>query len=312
MPSATVSAQRPKLVVIAGTTASGKSSLALEVAEASGGEIISTDSMQVYRGMDLGTAKPTPEEQQRVRHHQIDLVDPDGYYSAGQYVRDTERVLVDVVSRRRVPLLVGGTGLYYRSLVYGLSEIPEIPETVRQAVLALQETQGTPACWEALRELDSEGATALHPNDTTRVLRALEVVRAHGRPIADFRKQRPFGSPLFPVWIGGIKYPRETLMTRINERTHAMLASGWIEEVEGLLKRCPPDLKPFQSIGYLEIIQHLRGELDHEAMTLRIQQRTRQYAKRQMTWFRKEPGFRWFAPENLSAAQQSIRKFLES
>jgi len=312
MPSEMVFAQQPKLVVIAGPTASGKSSLALEVAETNRGEIISTDSMQVYRGMDLGTAKPTPEEQQRVRHHQLDLVAPDGHYSAGQYVRDTQRVLADVVSRGRVPVLVGGTGLYYRALVYGLSEIPEIPETVRQAVLALQETQGTPACWEALQELDSEGAAALHPNDTIRVLRALEVVQAHGRPIADFRKQRPFSSSLFPVWIGGIEHPRETLITRINERTHAMLASGWIEEVESLLKRYPLDLKPFQAIGYLEIIQHLQGGLNREAMTLRIQQRTRQYAKRQMTWFRKEPGFRWFAPENLSAAQQSIQEFLES
>ena len=311
MPNEAETVRRPKLVVLGGPTASGKSSLALEVAERVGGEIISTDSMQVYWGMDLGTAKPTPEEQQRVRHHQIDLVDPDGHYSAGQYVRDTEKVLADLSARGRVPLLVGGTGLYYRSLVYGLSEIPEIPEAVRQAVLSLQETQGTPACWEALRQLDPKGAAALHPHDTARILRALEVVQAHGRPIAEFRKQQPFGAPLFPVWLGGIEHSRATLHARINERTHAMLASGWIEEVEALLKRYPPDLKPFQSIGYLEIIRHLHGTLDREAMILRIQQRTRQYAKRQMTWFRKEPGFRWFAPEHLNAAQDSIQEFLD-
>ena len=312
MPSEEISDRQLKLVVIAGPTASGKSSLALEIAETVGGEIVSTDSMQVYQGMDLGTAKPTPEEQQRIPHHQIDLVAPDGHYSAGQYVRDTERVLAEIVARKRVPVLVGGTGLYYRSLVYGLSEIPEIPEAVRQAVLTFQQAQGTLACWEALRALDPEGAASLHPNDTARVLRALEVVRAHGRPIQDFRKQRPFGSPLFPVWIGGIEHARAALHARINERTHAMLASGWIEEVQGLLKRYPPHLKPFQSIGYLEIIQHLRGELDRETMTLRIQQRTRQYAKRQLTWFCKEPGFRWFAPENLGTVQKSIQEFLES
>ncbi|MGA1600135.1 MAG: tRNA (adenosine(37)-N6)-dimethylallyltransferase MiaA [bacterium] len=299
-------------IVIAGPTASGKTELSLQLAEEFSGEVLCTDSMQVYRGLDIGTAKPTPEEQRRVPHHLLDRVEPDEAYSAGRYVREAWEVIEQLRQRARLPLLVGGTGLYYRALTQGLSDIPEVPEDVRASVLAEQQEHGTPACWKRLQQIDPRGAASLHPNDTSRVTRALEVFQSTGRSILDYQSEQPFASQQRPLWIGGFDFPRAELYERINQRVLAMLDQGWVDEVEHLRQHHSPDIPGFRAIGYGEIRQHLEGQLSRADMIARIQQRTRQYAKRQLTWFRREPHFRWHAPGAWAEIREEIQQALEA
>ena len=287
---------KPPLVLVAGPTASGKSDLALSLAQHLGGELICTDSMQVYRGLDIGTAKPTAEERGLVPHHQLDLVAPDETYSAGRYAREAAKVIEQISGRGNIPILVGGTGLYFRALVYGINDVPEIPEQVRERVLKLKTKHGIRSCWELLREEDLAGAELLHPNDSARVMRALEVVLATGNPLSLYRQRKPFSVARYPLHGVGIEWTREDLYRRINQRVHTMLEAGWIAEVRKLLVEYPPHLKPLQAIGYREIIAYLQGDVQMDEMVSGIQRRTRQYAKRQLTWFRKEAHIRWHTP----------------
>lgn len=288
--------ENPPLLMIAGPTAGGKSSLALWLAQRLGGELICTDSMQVYRGLDIGTAKPTPEEQRLVPHHQLDLVEPDETYSAGHYARDAANVIREVIGRGNLPILVGGTGLYFRALVYGISDVPEIPQTVRKQVLEWKTGYGIRYCRERLREKDPGGAESLHPHDAARIMRALEVILATGNPLSHYQKLQPFHEPRYSLHGFGFEWKRDQLYLRIDQRVHTMLESGWIAEVREVLKEYPPELKALQAIGYREIVEYLQGGIQKDEMISGIQRRTRQYAKRQLTWFRKEPRIRWYPP----------------
>jgi len=299
------------IVVVAGPTASGKSDLALRLAQEFDGELICSDSMQVYRQFDIGTAKPTLSEQKLVPHHQLDLIEPDGNYSAGKYERDTAIIIQQIQQRGHLPILVGGTGLYYRALMYGISNIPKIPEKLRQDLFSLQEEHGTSYCWEQLQKHDPQTAKRLHPNDTSRIMRSLEVVLATGTSIADFQLQQPFAEARYPVLAIAYEWERSVLYERINQRTRKMLKSGWIEEVEMLLESYPPELKPLQAIGYREIVEHLQNKLKQEALVKKIQLRTRQYAKRQMTWFRREAKIAWHQPDDEAAILDKIKVYLE-
>ena len=299
------------IVVVAGPTASGKSDLALRLAQEFDGELICSDSMQVYRQFDIGTAKPTLSEQKLVPHHQLDLIDPDGNYSAGKYERDTSIIIQQIQQRGHLPILVGGTGLYYRALMYGISNIPKIPGKLRQDLFSLQEEHGTSYCWEQLQKHDPQTAKRLHPNDTSRIMRSLEVVLATGTSIADFQLQQPFAEARYPVLAIAYEWERSLLYERINQRTRKMLKSGWIEEVEMLLESYPPELKPLQAIGYREIVEHLQNKLKQEALVKKIQLRTRQYAKRQMTWFRREAKIAWQQPDDEAAILDKIKVYLE-
>ena len=301
----------PKIVVVAGPTASGKSNLALNLAQEFKGELICSDSMQVYRQMDIGTAKPTLKEQKLVQHHQLDLIDPDEHYSAGQYERDTSRIIKQIQERSHLPIVVGGTGLYYRALMYGISNIPEIPESVRREVLSWKKEHGTSYCWKQLQKHDRQGAERLHPNDTARILRNLEVVLATGTTLSTFQQQQPFGDASYHFLAVALKWKRQVLYERINQRTRKMLEFGWIAEVESLLSRYSPDLKPLQAIGYREIVQYLKKKLEWEPLLQEIQKRTRQYAKRQMTWFCRETKIEWFQPDNDAAILAKIKVYLE-
>ncbi len=298
----------PFLVVLGGPTASGKTELSLWLAEQLNGEILCTDSMQVYRRLNIGTAKPTPDEQAQVPHHLLDQVDPDESYSAGRYERDAQIVLQDLTRRGKTPILVGGTGLYYRALMHGLSDMPQIPAEVREQVQAWQAAEGTVGCWNRLATRDPQSAEALHPHDTARVLRALEVVLASGRSICDFRQAQPFAPARFPCWVGGTDFSRDVLYARINQRVQQMLEAGWVEEVQALLQDYPPDLPAFRAIGYAEITAYLNQDLSWDALVSRIQQRTRQYAKRQLTWFRRDPQFQWHAPGDRDRLLASLLK----
>ena len=231
----------PKVVVVVGPTASGKSDLALRLAQDFDGELICSDSMQVYRRMDIGTAKPTLDVQKIVPHHQLDLIDPDESYSAGKYARDASSIIEKVASRKRLPILVGGTGLYYRALMYGISNIPSIPENLRKEVTGWYSEHGTDYCWKELKKIDPEGAGRLHPNDTARILRSLEVVLSTGTTLAAFQQQKPFEKAHYLFHAVALDWKRDTLYERINQRTHIMLESGWIVEVEKLLTSFLPN-----------------------------------------------------------------------
>jgi len=267
--------------------------------------------MQVYRKFDIGTSKPTLSEQKLVPHHQLDLIDPDGNYSAGKYERDTSIIIQQIQQRGHLPILVGGSGLYYRALMYGISNIPHIPKNIRQELICLQEKHGTSYCWEQLQKHDPQTAKRLHPNDTSRIMRSLEVVIATGTSIADFQKQQPFAEARYPVLAVAYEWERSVLYERINQRTLKMLKSGWIEEVETLLESYAPDLKSLQAIGYREIIEHLQKKLKWEQLVREIQQRTRQYAKRQMTWFRREAKIEWHQPHDEDAILDKVKVYLE-
>jgi len=303
------------MVAVVGPTASGKSALALRIAEELGGEILSTDSQQVYRHFDIGTAKPSAEERARVPHHLIDVVAPDETYSAGRYLRDAQLLLGRLRTAGRLPVLCGGTGLYFRALLYGLAEIPPVPPAVREAVLALCEGEGLAACRAELARRDPEGAVRLHPNDRARILRALEVHRATGRPLAGFQRDMPFREPPPHVLWVGTRWERAALYARIDARVEEMLARGWVDEVRGILGRgYSSRCKPFRAIGYREIAAWLaEGEpVPEAALAAPIARRTRQYAKRQLTWFGRQPGIRWAAPGEEARSVAEVRNFLKS
>jgi tRNA dimethylallyltransferase len=287
--------------------------LAVELAVRFGGEIINTDSLQVYRYLDIGTAKPTPGEQAQARHHLIDLVNPDEAFSAGAYVAHAQAVLAALAQAGRVAILCGGTGLYFRALTEGLAEVPAIPADVRQAVETRLKAQGTPALHAELARLDPVGAAKLHPNDSARISRALEVVLATGTPIGRYRDDQSTAPPLGAVLHVGWGWDRAALYQTINRRVETMLAGGWIDEVRQVLARgYAPDAKPLRSIGYREIVEHLAGARAADTLAPDIQQRTRNYAKRQLTWFRHQTRVDWFSPGAADAVLRRVEAFLNT
>jgi len=300
----------PPLVAITGPTASGKSALAMMLAERLGGEILNTDALQVYRGFDIGTAKPTREEQARVPHHLVDCVAPDESYSAGQYVTDARRVLADLKRRGRLPVLCGGTGLYFRALLHGLAKIPPVPQAVRDAVTAELEARGSAALHDDLAAVDPESAARIHPNDAQRVARALEVYRAAGRTLSSMHSDTPFTPHAPTVLYVGVNWEREALYARINRRVEALFHQGWVDEVRGLLAQgLSPELRAFQAIGYREIAQALTGARTMDGLAEDIATRTRQYAKRQLTWFRGQPAIQWFPPGAEATVMEAVIQY---
>ena len=283
-----------KLIAVVGPTASGKSELALALAEALGGEIINTDAMQVYRGLDIGTAKPDAAARARVAHHLLDVVAPDEAYSAGRYLADARRIIADLRTRGRAPILCGGTGLYFRALLFGLAEIPPIPPEVQARVAAQLAAEGLAAAHARLTQVDPRAAQRIHPNDPSRIARALEVFGATGRPLSDFQAEQPFREVAPHVLSVGCRWERAALYARINARVERMLAAGWVDEVRGLLAAgYDPQLKPLRSSGYREIAALLQGGRGPQRLAEDIATRTRHYAKRQLTWFNKHPNVHW-------------------
>ena len=301
-----------KIIVVAGSTGSGKSELAISLAEELNGELICSDSMQVYRQMDVGTAKPSLQEQDLIPHHQLDLINPDENYSAGQYARDTSKIIKKIRERGNLPILVGGTGLYYRAFMYGISKIPPVSEKLRKEITGWQQEHGTAYCHNLLQKYDPEGADFIHPNDTSRVLRSLEVVLSTGKSIYSYRLEQPFGDALYPFHAVAFNWDRDNLYQRINKRTLSMLGSGWLAEVEMLLESYSPKLKPMQSIGYREVAQYLQNKIKWYEMVEEIQKRTRQFAKRQLTWFRREAKIEWYQPAEQDRILADIKVYLEN
>jgi tRNA dimethylallyltransferase len=284
----------PPLIAIVGPTASGKSALALRLAREEGGEIVSCDSLQVYRGLDIGSAKATFEERAEVPHHMIDVADPDEDFSAAEYARQARAALVSISARGSLPIVAGGTGLYLRALLEGLFEGPARDEGRRRRLEALASRYGDERLHRLLRHLDPEAAERIGPRDRVRTVRALEVYWATGQPISVLQR-RP-GRPLegFAVLVLGLSPGRDWLRERVVARTRRMLREGLVEEVRGLMERgFGPELRPLQAIGYREAVAVVQGKMTRDEAETAIVTSTMQFAKRQMTWFRHQAEVSW-------------------
>jgi tRNA dimethylallyltransferase len=282
------------LVVILGPTASGKSALAIQLARRLNGEVLVCDSTQVYRHFDIGTAKVPLAEQEGIAHHLVDLVEPDELFTAGEYRRKALLVLAEVSRRGKLPILTAGTGLYLRALLEGLADAPERSEELRARLRAKAQLHGADYLHRTLARLDPENARRIGPRDTQKVIRAIEMRILAGKPVEEIHRAGRNSLEGYHVQKIGLSPPRAALYARIDARTVAMLSDGWLDEVRKLSSSgVPLDAKPFQFIGYPELLAHLLGRLTMEAATKKIQLATRQFAKRQLTWFRKEPSVHW-------------------
>lgn len=310
-PRAGPTGNAPPVLAVAGPTGSGKTALAVELAERFGGEIINTDSLQVYRHLDIGTSKATAAERARAVHHLLDVVEPGEPFSAGDYVARARAVLARLAERGRAAILCGGTGLYFRALTEGMAEVPPVPEAVRREVAMRLLRLGTPACHAELARLDPERAARLHPNDTARIARALEVVLATGVPLSAWLRRGTMPGVTGPLLHVGWRWERPALYARINRRVEAMLAQGWVDEVRRVLAMgVPKDAKPLRAIGYREIVEYLDGRRSLASLSADIQQRTRRYAKRQLTWFHHQAQVEWFSPDQHGALLRRVEAFL--
>jgi tRNA dimethylallyltransferase len=299
----------PKVAVLVGPTAVGKTAVALDLAEALQAEIVNADSMQVYRELDIGTAKPTPTEQARASHHLLDVADPDEAYDAARYAREAREIIADLHRRGLPPLVVGGTGLYIKALIAGLFRQGEEVTEVRERLARELAEQGLPTLLARLTSLDPATAQRLAPGDTYRILRALEVVEATGRPLSELHANHNFGDRPYTTLKLGLDLPREELYRRIDDRVKMMLDQGWLEEVRRLLKRYPAGIKPLQALGYRHLVAYLEVRLPLPEAIEQTQKETRRYAKRQLTWFRADPEVRWFHPSQGEDMLALLRDF---
>ena len=300
---------RPLLPVICGPTAVGKTALALDLAEHFDGEIISADSRQVYRLMDVGTAKPTREEQNRVKHHLIDVVWPNEEFHAARFVSLAKEAISDICLRDKRPFLVGGTGLYLRALTEGLLQAPSADQDFRQHLHDRAEEEGSPALHSELARVDPESASRLHPNDLIRIVRALEVYEQSGSSISTLQDEHGFkGQPYRTIKIC-LNLDRADLYERINQRAEVMFDQGLLEEAEALLQAgYDTTLKSLRTIGYRQAFALLRQEMTRDEALDDLKQSTRRYAKQQLTWFRKDKSIIWLESSDDFV---TIRKFIE-
>jgi tRNA dimethylallyltransferase len=305
------SAPKPRVILLVGPTGVGKTKMALKMAVHFGGEIVSADSMQVYRGMDIGTAKPTPGEKRCIPHHLIDVVDPDQPFDASRYCDLAHRVIARLHRHEKPILVVGGTGLYIRALFGGLIAGPGADESLRETLREEIKRWGKPHLYEKLRLKDEKAAAQINPQDGVRIIRALEVLELTGRSIVDHQQDHCFSEKPYEVIKLGLMLDRTALRERIQSRTDRMIADGFVDEVRQLLAQgYGRSLKPMQSLGYRHICGFLAGEGDLEGAIRLINHDTFRYAKRQMTWFAAERETSWMAPEDFDAMVERIHFFL--
>jgi tRNA dimethylallyltransferase len=296
-----------RVLAIVGATATGKSALAMELAERLRGEIVNADALQVYRGFDIGTAKPSLADRERVPHHLIDILEPDETYSAGEFARRAREAIAEIEGREKLPIVVGGSGLYQRALFAGISPIPPGDPQVRRELRDRLAAEGLGPLREKLARLDPPTAARLPAGDTQRVLRALEVALVTGRPLSSWIAEQPFGTQGIAGIRIGLTLPRTILYDEIAGRVARMIEAGWREEVAGLLRRgLSPDLSAFQAIGYRQLVHHLEGGGSLEQAAAEIVKETRRFAKRQETWFRKEPDVTWFSEQELERRTEGV------
>ena len=305
-----------KIVVVCGPTASGKTALSIALAKAFDGEVVSADSMQIYRGMDIGTAKPTLEEREGIPHHMLDVAEPGESYSVSRYVQEATACVEDILSRGKLPIVCGGTGLYIDGLIRGTDFQPAGTDNgIREELEKEWEAQGAETMMARLAAVDPESAERLHLSDKRRILRALEVWLATGETITAHNARTKAIPPRFEaVMIGLNTQPRDILYGRIDRRVDVMLEQGLLQEVQTLLEKGLLEGTAAQAIGYKELLAHFRGEMTLDAAADLIRQKSRNYAKRQLTWFRRDERVKWIvynAPQAAQAVLQEATEYLQ-
>lgn len=304
----------PKILVIVGPTASSKTRMAVELSQRHNGEVISADSMQIYRTMDIGTAKPTKEEMGGIPHHMIDVADPEEDFSVARYVEMAARCVDDVLERGKLPIVAGGTGLYIDSLLSGRTFAPFSPDSALRGELERElEEKGGQAMLEALAQVDPEAAQRLHPNDHKRIIRALEVYRSTGKTITQHNRETQAIPPRYDALTIGLAFQdRQAMWRRIDQRVDEMVAAGLEDEVRRLLTSgISPKCTAMQAIGYKEFTQALSGEMTWQEAADVVKLRSRQYAKRQLTWFGRNPNTRWVRWDDPPEFEQGRRASTE-
>jgi tRNA dimethylallyltransferase len=299
-----------RIIVVSGPTASGKTALALHLARTLPLEIVNADSLQVYRGMDIGTAKPSVSERREVPHHLIDIADPDEEYNAGRFVADAEEAIRGIRARGNFPLVAGGTGMYIRALLRGLDPLPS-DAGIRAALERRYEAEGSAALFAELRAIDPASASAIHPADRVRLLRALEVAAVAGAPPSGLKRRWTEAGGRFRILFIAISLDRKELYGRIDARVDDMFRRGLVAEVRGLLANgYGPELKPMKALGYRHVVSHIIGALSLPDAAEQTKRDTRRYAKRQTTWLSREPDAVWIGAEGAAAAAAELAKRL--
>lgn len=304
--------EKPKVVVICGPTGIGKTELSLALAETFDGCIVSADSMQIYRYMDIGTAKPDASERARVPHYMMDVADPDEPYDAARFCREGRRAVSEILRLGKIPLVVGGTGFYIRALLHGLFESQSLDPEVVASLKTEAAENGAASLYTRLSICDPEAAALIHPNDEYRVIRALAVCEATGMPVSEIRKAHGFRDQPFDALCLCLSVDREVLYERIDRRVDAMVRGGLLEEVKNLLAMgYSADLRPMQAIGYRHMAAFIEGRNRWEDAVDLLKRDTRRFAKRQLTWFRKDPDLVWVDPCDRQAIGTRIHEFLQ-
>lgn len=303
--------EKPPLIIINSPTATGKTKLALELALAFGGEIVNADSLQVYRYLDIGTAKPTVAERSKVKHHLIDVVDPDEEFNAAIFTERAKKVIEDLNKSGKPVFLVGGTGLYVRALTRGIIETPKVDENIRNYYRRIRDEKGKEYLYGLLREKDKEAAGRINPNDAVRVIRALEVLEQTGESIVAIQRKHAFRRSGYNTCKIGLKMERSELKKRIGLRTDQMIAAGLLDEVKSVLERgYKEDLKPLQSLGYRQVIDFLGGKRNWDDTVQLMKKETWFYAKRQMTWFAADREINWYSADLFTEIFKNVEVFL--
>ena len=290
---------KPKVIVICGPTASGKTALSIELAKKINGEIISSDSMQIYKDMDIGTAKPTKQEMQEVKHYLLDFVEPDQRYSVAQFKKDAEKAIEEILAKNKVPIIVGGTGLYVDSLIYGIEyqEI-ELDKKYREELEERAQKEGLETLYEQAKKIDPQAIEKISANDKKRILRILEIYHSTGKTKTQQEIESRKNGVKYNYEVYALNMEREKLYKRINKRVDIMIEQGLIKEVENLCSKYTEFPTAMQGLGYKEVVEYLQGKISEQEMIEKIKMETRRYAKRQLTWFRKEKNNIWIDGTN--------------
>ena len=298
---------KPKVIVICGPTASGKTALSIELAKKINGEIISSDSMQIYKDMDIGTAKPSKEEMQGIKHYLLDFVEPNQRYSVAEFKKDAESAIEEILSKGKTPIIVGGTGLYVDSLIYGIEyQDIELDEKYRQELEQRAEAEGLHKLYEEAQKIDPQAMEKISPNDKKRILRVLEIYKATGKNKTEQEIESRKNGVKYDYKVFAINWDRETLYERINKRVDIMIEQGLIQEVEQLLKKYNEFPTAMQGLGYKEVVEYLQGITTREEMIEKVKMETRRYAKRQITWFKKNKQTIWIGAKDLQKILDEI------
>lgn len=303
--------KKPKVIVICGPTGVGKTSAAIGIAKEFNGEIINADSMQIYKHMDIGTAKPTHKEQACVKHHMIDIINPDEPFDAAKFAEMARKIIARLYKRNITPFIVGGTGFYIKALLYGLFQAEPVDPDFRLRLKNEAEIDGAAFLHKRLKKYDPDAAEKIHPNDTYRIIRALEILEATGKTISEYHQEHRFTDNPFEVLIIGLHMNREVLYDRINRRVDIMISAGLLDEVKKLVSMgYTEDLKPMQSIGYRHMIDFIKDRISWDDTLQTFKRDTRRYAKRQFTWFKAKPDILWTEPKELTEMCRLIKNFL--